>query len=380
MLEYATALLFPWLIALAITPLVIRWAFAYDYVDYPTSRKAHARPTPDLGGPAIFLPVALGLLLAAPFYEPIRAGAWGAGSLSALGVGVLLVVVLGIVDDRVDLPAPAKALAQAAIAALTWLLGFRVGPVELAAGYVTLDAGALSFVLTVGWIVVLTNAFNLIDGIDGLATGIGLITALTLYLLAIDQRQAVPVIAALALSGSLAGFLRFNLPPARIFLGDSGAMAVGYTAAVISIATYQKGSTAMVVAVPLLAFGLPILEVLLAVFRRGVAHVRAHGLRGARPRAVVQAVFQADRGHIHDLLLRAGWSVRGILLLLYGVCAGFAVIALSMRNAGSTGRWLIVIATVGLGLVALRGLQRRVERMESAAAVESPAERAASRP
>ncbi len=364
MLESSAALLLPWLIALAMTPLVIRWAHAHDFVDRPTSRKAHARPTPDLGGPAVFGSAALGLLLAAPFYQPIRAGLWGEGSLAMIGLGIALVVALGMIDDRFDLSASLKAGVQVAIAALTWLAGFRVGPVELVAGYVTIDTALASFLLTVGWIVVLTNAFNLIDGIDGLAPGIGLITALTMFVAATGHQQTVPVIAALALAGSLAGFLRYNLPPARIFLGDSGAMAVGYTAAVISIATYQKSAAAMVIAVPLLAFGLPILDVLLAILRRGLAHLRAHGLRGARPMAVVRAVFQADRGHIPALLLRSGWSVRRILFVLYGVCAAFAAIALWMQNAGSTARWTFVLATVIGGLWVLRLLQRRVERLE----------------
>jgi len=367
----ATVLLFPWLVALAATPLVIRWAMAHGYIDRPTARKIHDRPTAVIGGPAVFGSAAIGLALAAPFYAPIREGLWGEGSLAVLGAGIVCMGVLGMIDDKHDLPAAFKAVVQIVIAAGTWLLGFRVGYVELPMGWVIVDAMLPSLVVTVVWIVVVSNAFNLIDGIDGLASGVGLIVALTLFVLAADLREAVPVIGALAMAGALAGFLRYNLPPARIFLGDSGALAVGYTAAVVSIGTYQKSSTAMVIAIPLLAMALPLLDVLLAVLRRGLGHLRERGLHGLTPRAVVRAVFRADRGHIHYLLLRSGWSVRRILFALYAVCGAFAMIALAMRDAGSTLRWTVAVATVLAGLAVLRMLERRVERLERSSAAEA---------
>ena len=371
MLPSATVLVFPWLVALAVTPLVIRWGMAHGYIDLPTGRKLHERPTAVIGGLAVFGSAAIGLAVAAPFYPPIPDGLWGEGSLAVLGAGIAAMVVLGMVDDKHDLSASFKVLAQVGIAVGTWLLGFRVGDVELPMDWVIVDATIPSLVLTVAWIVLVSNAFNLIDGIDGLASGVGLIVALTLFVLATDQREAVPVIAALAMAGALAGFLRYNLPPARIFLGDSGALAVGYTAAVISIGTYQKSSTAMVIAIPLLAMALPLLDVLLAVLRRGLAHLRERGLHGLTARAVLRAVFRADRGHIHYLLLRSGWSVRRILFALYAVCGAFAVGALAMRNASSTLRWAVAVATVLAGLALLRALERRVERLERSRTAEA---------
>ncbi len=364
MLQSSAVIVIPWLLALIATPLVIRWARAYDFIDHPTARKTHQRPTPLVGGIAVFGAAAAGLLAASLFYPPVSQGLWGYGSLSVLGAGAFCMLLLGLIDDKRDLPASFKAVVQLGIAAGTWYLGFRVGDVELPMGWVIVDAALPSFLLTVGWIMIVSNAFNLIDGIDGLSSGVGLIVLLTLFVLAADHREAVPVLGALAVAGSLAGFLRFNLPPARIFLGDCGALAVGYTAAVVSIGTYQKGSTAMVIALPLLALALPLLDVLLAIVRRGLAHLRSQGLRGVTPRAVIRALFRADRGHIHDLLLRSGWSVRRILVSLYGVCLLFAFLALAMRRTDPTLRWVVAVGIVLTGLAVLRGLERRVERRE----------------
>ena len=362
----AIVLIFPWLVALLATPRLVGWAHAHGFVDRPGGRKSHERPTPHIGGVAVFGSAALGLALAAPLYAPIRAGLWGEGSLSVLGLGVGCMLALGVVDDKLDLRPSVKAAAQVGIAALTWLLGFRVGHVELLAGWITVDAALPSFLFTVAWIVVVTNAFNLIDGIDGLATGIGVIAMLTLFWLATGNKETVPVVAALAIAGSLAGFLRYNLPPARIFLGDSGALPLGYAAAVISIATYQKASTAMVIALPLVALGVPMLDVLLAVVRRGISHVRKQGMRGVTPGAVMRAVFRADSGHIHHLLQRSGWSVRRILFSLWVLSGALAVTALAMQDLDPTARWSVVTVCVLAGLAWLRRLERRVARLEGA--------------
>jgi UDP-GlcNAc:undecaprenyl-phosphate GlcNAc-1-phosphate transferase len=137
-----------------------------------------------------------------------------------------------------------------------------------------LGGGAvLSFAMTVGWIVLVTNAFNLIDGLDGLAAGVGIVAALTLVILGQSYDSAVAVIASLALAGALAAFLRFNLPPASIFLGDAGAMGIGYTTAVVALASYQRAPTAVVLVIPFVVLGLPLVDTLLAILRRTTNHV-----------------------------------------------------------------------------------------------------------
>jgi UDP-GlcNAc:undecaprenyl-phosphate GlcNAc-1-phosphate transferase len=243
-------------------------------------------------------------------------------------------------------------------------LGFRVGAVELPFGWVISASPVPSFLVTVSWIVIVTNAFNLIDGLDGLAAGVGIVATLAIFVLAAGNEATVPVVGALALTGALAGFLRYNIPPARIFLGDAGAMGIGYTTAVLSLASYQKAPTAVVLIVPLLALGLPLLDTIVAVVRRTGDHLRDQGRNGFHPIRVGRAVLQADRGHIHHLLLRLGWSVRQVLFLLYAISAGLGVLAVWTRGASADLRWSLWLSLLLVGVVALRLIERSVNRKE----------------
>jgi UDP-GlcNAc:undecaprenyl-phosphate GlcNAc-1-phosphate transferase len=361
---YAVILILPCLVALVLTPLVIRWASAHGWLDHPRGRKNHSHPVPMLGGVAVFAAVTLGLLLAAPFSMPIRAGFFGSGSLLALAAGVAAILALGVYDDRKDLRASLKLAMQIAVATLTWFLGFRVGAVELPLGWVISASPVPSFLITVSWIVIVTNAFNLIDGLDGLAAGVGIVATLAIFVLAAGNEATVPVVGALALAGALSGFLRYNVPPARIFLGDAGAMGVGYTTAVLSLASYQKAPTAVVLIVPLLALGLPLLDTIVAVVRRTGEQLRDQGRHGFHPIRVSRAVFQADRGHIHHLLLRLGWTVRRVLFLLYAISAGLGVLAVWTRSASADLRWSLWLFLLLAGVVALRLIERSVNRKE----------------
>lgn len=365
-MSFALILLFPWIVALAVTPLVIRWATTHGFLDHPTDRKAHTRPTPLLGGAVILIASIAGIALAVPLIEPLSEGFDGWGSMLGLGAGALVLAGLGLYDDLYDMRALSKLTVQVAVAAATWWIGFRLGAVQLPFGFVVVDATAVSLVLTIVWIVLVTNAFNLIDGMDGLTTGVGIITGLTVYLLAAEYRNVGAVLGALAISGALAGFLRFNLPPARIFLGDSGAYAIGYTISVLALASYQKSSTAMLLVVPLLAAGLPMLDTLLAALRRFLWNLRHNGLSGLRPGHVIRAVTTADRGHIHHLLLRAGLDSRQALFVLYGISAGLAGLALAVRTASPNVRWGLLAALLVGGLLAQRTLERHVEARERA--------------
>jgi UDP-GlcNAc:undecaprenyl-phosphate GlcNAc-1-phosphate transferase len=364
MATFAAILIVPWLLALVLTPVVIRFAQARGLLDYPTERKAHKAPVAMFGGVAVFASFVLGLFALAIFVEPVRASLLGYESLGALGLGAGLMVALGACDDLYDLRPMPKLAGQIAIAALTWLVGFRAGSIELPFEFFLSAAAPVSLLVTVGWIVIVTNAFNLIDGIDGLTAGVSVITALTVFLLANQNGATVPVIAALALSGALAGFLRFNLPPARIFLGDAGALSIGYLTAVLALASYQKSPAAVALIVPLLVLGLPLLDAILAVIRRGLLHLRTRGAEGMRPGEILRAVTLADRGHLHHLLLRNGLSVPESLAVLYAVCIALAVIALGTRDVSSSPRWGLFFGLIGAGYAALRALERRAARCD----------------
>ena len=372
MATFAAILIVPWLLALALTPVVIRFAQAHGHLDYPTARKAHKAPVAILGGVAVFASIALGLLALAPFVAPVREGLVGFESLGALGLGAGLMVALGAWDDLYDMPALYKLAGQIAIALLTWAMGFRVGSIELPFDFILTAAVPVSLAVTVIWIVMVTNAFNLIDGIDGLTAGVSVITALTVFLLANQNGATVPVIAALALSGALAGFLRFNLPPARIFLGDAGALSIGYMTAVLAMASYQKSTAAVALIVPLLVLGLPLLDAILAVIRRSLLHLRTRGAEGLRPVEIMRAISLADRGHLHHLLLRNGLSVPQSLAVLYTICIGLAVVGLRTRDASSSLRWGLFVGLIGAGFAALRGLERRAARRDLLLAAVAP--------
>jgi UDP-GlcNAc:undecaprenyl-phosphate GlcNAc-1-phosphate transferase len=359
------ALVGPWVLVLALTPLVAAFARRYGALDLPQGRKLHRVPVPLLGGVAVFGAAGLALAVGAPFSPPIRGGLFGPASLAALGVGAAAMVALGTWDDLRDLSALQKLIGQLAIAALTWWLGFRCGEVELWGGWVLSDATPISFAITVAWIVAITNAFNLLDGIDGLTAGIGIAAALVIFTLASHHGATVPVIASLALAGALSGFLRFNLPPARIFLGDGGALAIGYVIAVTSLASAQKGPTAVVLIIPFVAVGIPLIDTIVAVLRRLRVHLRARRLGALRPLALWRAIASADRGHIHHLLLRSGWSVRRILFVLYALSALLGWIALQLRSVSPGLRWVVSLALIAAGIAAIRWIEARVERLEA---------------
>lgn len=368
LLPWLPALFVPWLLALGLTPLVGRFARARGLLDLPRGRKQHEGAIPLLGGIALLAAVGLGLLAVAPWSEPIRRALWGERSLAALGFGALAMVALGTWDDLRELGPTFRAVVQLAIASATWWLGFRCGEVELPFGYVISSAPAVSFLLTIGWIVMVTNAFNLIDGIDGLTAGTGIVAGLVIFFLASKHGVSVPVIGTLALVGALAGFLRFNLPPARIFLGDGGALGIGYAVAVLAMASSQKSTTAVVLIVPLLVLGLPLVDTLGAILRRAAGHLRERGTSGLNPIDLGRAVMSGDRGHVHYLLLRAGWSVRGVLFLLYGLSAALGVLALAIREESPLVRWACWIGLLAAGFAALQWMESRVRRREEAVA------------
>ena len=368
MAVFAAILIAPWLLALVLTPATIRFAKRHDLMDRPTERKAHRAPVALLGGVAVYGAIVLGVGVLIAFLPGLRELAFGRESLGALALGCGLMLALGLYDDLYDMPALHKLAGQVVIAALTFAMGFQVGPVELPFGFDLSAAMPVSFVVTVLWIVAVANAFNFIDGMDGLASGVALITALTVFLLANQNGATVPVVAALALSGAVAGFLRFNLPPARIFLGDAGALSIGYLTAVLSLASYQKSPAAVALIVPLLVLGLPLLDALLAIIRRGLLHLSKSGARGLTVRELIGAVTRADRGHLHHLLLRNGLSVGSSLVVLYAVCVALAVIGFSTRGFAPEVRFGLFAFLLTASFAALRVLERRAARLEADAA------------
>lgn len=329
-------------LSVAVTPAVRAVALQLGAVDRGGGRRVHHGHVPRLGGVALLIAGAGALLLAQaigiPVLDLLAAHGW---RLDWLGAGAALVLLLGSLDDLRGIGPLGKLAGQTVAAVIAVSGGYGFHALTNPFGGDVLWLGALGGLLSIGWIVLVTNAFNLIDGLDGLATGTGLIAAVTLFLVALAEERPDAAIMAVTLAGVLAGFLRFNVAPASIFLGDAGSLLLGYLLSLLSIQSLQKGPTAVVVLVPILTLGLPILEAAVTVARRGLVDGLA-------------SVFRADRQHIHHRLLQLGLTQRRAVLVLWGVCAAFGVLALLAVSARGLGNAAIV---GGVALATALGLR-----------------------
>lgn len=301
----------------------IRQAIRSGWLDRPDNRKRHTVPTPPVGGILLGLVLITSMLLL--FIQPgiVREflatgrGALTTAQLFAIAGASLLMLTIGLLDDRRGLPSWIKFLCQLLAGLILYAGGFRIDPIELPIiGIVSL--GNLSLLVTVLWVVVLTNAINLIDGLDGLACGVSLPAAMVLVVVSLRHGSPVGAILAAMLVGFLATFLLYNRHPARAFLGNSGAYLIGLLFAVISLVLPLKSSTATALFLPLIVLGVPIIETLSSITRRIAAG---------------QPIWQADRMHIFHLLTRAGLSPQTtvrIFWLVSAIFSGFALLAYTL--------------------------------------------------
>ncbi len=298
-------------LAVALTPVARRIAIRVGLIDEPVDRSSHASPTPFGGGHAIFV----------AFWITALAFDWPPeGPLLGLLIGSTILLIICTVDDSRDLPPVPRLVAQFAVALVAWAFGVRVvevaNPLHAVLGPEYLVMGAWGLPLTVLWIVFVINAMNWLDGLDGLAGGVSAIAALTLALVvAAGGGAELVIVPVAALAGASMGFLRYNFPPASIFMGDSGAMFLGYMLACLSVVGVVKGPAAVVLLVPLLVLGLPIYDSANTILQR---------LRSRRP------IHHADRGHLHHRLRDRGLSTRETVLLMYGITGLLCIIALGV--------------------------------------------------
>jgi UDP-GlcNAc:undecaprenyl-phosphate GlcNAc-1-phosphate transferase len=338
-----------------LTPLLRRLCERYGILDTSLDqRRIHQKAVPRLGGIAIFFSILIALssitLLRNGLTQNLRPDLKAIASVLMCG---FLVLLLGAYDDIRGAKAPLKLISIGCIAVLFYALGGRIEGLSIPfIGQIAIHP-ALGLGLTVLWIVGITNAFNLIDGVDGLATGSALFSSLVLLTNALIQGNARVIVIALALSGALAGFLRYNFNPASIFLGDSGSLLVGFLLAALSVQGSQKASTAVAVAIPMLAFGLPVVDTAVTIGRR---------LLSGKP------IFVGDREHIHHMLLARGWSQRRVALALYAVSAAFGLAAMLFVNTGSAVP-AIVLFVIGVAIILALGNLRYHEVDELRASV-----------
>lgn len=310
-------------LALLITPLVSRASIRLGLVDAPGGRKVHAQSVPRLGGVAVLAATVLAMILV-PLWSPGDFGPAIWFTLRPLAAAGALIFAIGLLDDVRGVGPWVKLAVQCVATIVVMTSGLLIERVTLLG--VSWELGWLAWPITIGWIIGLTNAFNLIDGMDGLAAGIAALAGATCGAILIVRGHTAEAMMVAALVGAALGFLVFNFAPASIFLGDSGSLLLGFLLATTAIAGWQKGATALATGVPLLMFALPIADIATTIARRGLARPAAgRSSLGAAMRQLVEP----DRQHIHHRLLALGWSTRRTVLILYAVTAVLSLLALS---------------------------------------------------
>ena len=339
-------------------PIVRRIAFRLGFLDYPDAeRRMHAKAVPRLGGVGVFL----ALLVAGAVAAAVDTSGRFVPQLPfviATAAGGALLFLAGLADDIKGVPPLAKIIVQSAAAFVVYRYGFRIEHLILPGGFV-IDLDWMALPVTVLWIVGLSNAFNLVDGADGLAGGVAIIALVATAASAAVLGDQPIVWCSLALIGAMLGFLRYNWPPARIFLGDSGSLVVGFLLAILTVKGMTRADGAVYAIAPIFALSYPLLDTGISMLRRW--------LRG-------ESLSRADGRHIHHQLQALGLGPRQTLLVLYGLSAFVAAMGLSATFAPP--QLTIAVAVAGaatLGLILVYGAQwlQYHELMEAGASIGS---------
>jgi len=324
------------LIALFMTPWVKKFAFRIGAIDKPNARKVHTRIMPRLGGLAIYVAFVAGFLLLYPFLPDGLLNAYDMNLIKGLLVGGTIIVLIGALDDRFELSAKVKLVGQiAAACVVVFGFGIKINLLNIPFG-ATMQPVAewLAIPLTIFWIVGCTNAINLIDGLDGLAAGVSAIAIGTILVMASLMGSEPVILVSALLLGGVIGFLVFNFHPAKIFMGDSGSLFLGFALATLSMLGFKQVAVVSFVT-PLLIIGVPLSDTFFAIVRRMV---------NKKP------IFAPDKGHLHHCLRELGFSHRRTVLIIYGIAAFFGACAIvqSVVVQSPAANWVtfIVIAVL----------------------------------
>ncbi len=346
-LEYGVLFAVAAVVTIALTPLARKLAIKLDAIDYPSARRVNMLPIPRMGGVAIFGGILAALAVAGfgvyafgwvdPFidYNGIEVNYWG------VLLGTVLIFLVGAVDDVVDLNPKAKMLGQIVAACVVAGSGLLFSSIHNPFGEGYIEFGWVAYPLTVFYLVAFANVINLIDGLDGLAAGITGISAITILLFAVLTGRFDAALFSVILVGVCAGFLKSNFFPASIFMGDSGALLLGFSLGVISLFAVARSALFVSLLVPILAAGVPILDTFFAIVRRKREH---------RP------IDEADKGHIHHRLMRAGFSQRATVLIMWAWTALLAACGVIITWADNLVRipiFLIACAVTAYAIVKL---------------------------
>lgn len=316
MTVYVWAFVIALIVTYICTPLVRTLAVKIGAIDAPDARKIHQVSIPRLGGLAIYIGYMVSLLYSVKDISSVK----------GLLIGSVILVAVGIWDDVKQIGPKTKLLGQIVAALMLPIFDNAIHFISIGDHMLYLEY--LSIPLTVFWIVGFTNIVNLIDGLDGLAAGISLIACIAICIVTLQMGQVDLACITLALAGAACGFLRYNFNPAKIFMGDTGSMLLGYTMAAISVMGSVKTAATVGLVVPVIVLGLPILDTLFAIVRRRI---------NGRP------VFQPDKGHLHHRLLAMGLTQKQAVLLMYAITAVLGCVSIVAAKANFTIGLLLVV-------------------------------------
>ena len=330
-LKVVIALLASLIISFISTPIVKQFANRVGAIDVPTdSRRVHDHPIPRMGGLAIFLGFVLSVVLFADVTLQVR----------GILFGSLLVVIVGVIDDIVPLPAWVKFLLQIVAALIAVFHGVRIEIIanpNIFSDAEYLIFGGLSIPITVIWIVAVTNSVNLIDGLDGLAIGVSTIATVTMLVIALVVSDGNVALILAALAGACIGFMPYNLNPAELFMGDTGALLLGYVLATMSVVGLFKFFAIISFVVPFIVLGLPIFDTAFAFFRRIFS--------GQNP-------MKPDRKHFHHRLIDMGLTQKQAVAILYGISGILGLIAILIITTGEVRAIMVLITLIIVVLMA----------------------------
>lgn len=306
------------IISFIVAPIFIKLSYKFGFVDYPNHRKQHSKPMPFSGGISIFVSFVITLIIARPIeveYMPI-----------ILGGG--LIVLIGIIDDKYDLKPSIKFIGQLVVITIPVMFGIVIDTINPFG--ITVDFGVFAIPFTYLWIAVIINAINLIDGLDGLASGVTIIALSSIAVIGILQNNIFVMMISVILIGSTLGVLYYNFYPAKLFLGDNGSMFLGYVLGVLSILGF-KNITFFSILFPIIILGVPFIDIIFAAVRRYREGV---------------SLTRADRGHLHHKLQYLGFTHRQSVILLYFMAALFAIASVILYLSTITGAVLICLLLI----------------------------------
>lgn len=343
-LEYAVLFLVAGVVTIALVPVAKRLAIRFDAIDYPSARRVNMLPVPRLGGVAIFggiVAALVCLMVGMQFFgwsNPFMPHDGITVNYVGVLVGIAFMFGVGVVDDVVDLSPKVKMAGQVVAACIVAASGLLLSDIHNPIGEGYIEFGWVSYPLTVFYLVAFANVINLIDGLDGLAAGITAISATTILVFAVVTHRPDAAMFSVLLLGACIGFLKSNFYPASIFMGDSGALLLGFSLGIISLFAVARSALFVSLLVPILAAGVPILDTFFAIIRRKREH---------RP------IDEADKGHIHHRLMKAGFSQRTTVLIMWAWTAMLALCGMVITVADNLVRIPIFIVAAGVTVYAI---------------------------